>query len=141
MEPGRLNASRYRMGMSASFPNRAIPRRALNSYIRTMAFYLVTAVPDRSRMKELSARLVGDEIVAMRPFGRSLAYSLRNARLRRDGVAVWEEEDYCRPPLAQEREEVLDTYFRDLKVEPVQEGDGWEKIEDLPRLFPEFSKV
>jgi len=106
-----------------------------------MAFYLVTAVPDRSRMKELSARLVGDEIVAMRPFGRSLAYSLRNARLRRDGVAVWEEEDYCRPPLAQEREAVLDTYFRDLEVEPVQEGDGWEKIEDLPRLFPEFSKV
>jgi hypothetical protein len=47
-----------------------------------------------------------------------------------------------RPPLAQEREAVLvDTYFRDLKVEPVQEGDGWEKIEDLPRLFPEFSKV
>ena len=36
---------------------------------------------------------------------------------------------------------MLDTYFRDLKVEPVQEGDGWEKIEDLPRLFPEFSKV
>jgi hypothetical protein len=69
-----------------------------------MAFYLVTAVSDRSRMKELSARFV-------------------------------------RPPLAQEREAVLDTYFRDLKVEPVQEGDGWEKIEDLPRLFPEFSKV
>lgn len=90
-----------------------------------MAFYLVTAVPDRSRMKELSARLVGDEIVAMTPFGRSL----------------WEEEDYCRPPLTQEREAVIDTYFRDLKVEPVQEGDGWEKIEDLPRLFPEFSKV
>ena len=141
MEPGRLNASRYRIGMSASFPNRAISRRTLSSYIRIMAFYLVTAVPDRSRMKELSARLLGDEIVAMTPFGRSLAYSLRNARLRRDGVAVWEEEDYCRPPLAQEREAVLDIYFRDLKVEPVQEGDGWEKIEDLPRLFPEFSKV
>jgi hypothetical protein len=46
-----------------------------------MAFYLVTAIPDRSRMEELSARLAGSEIVAMRPFGQSLAYSLRNARL------------------------------------------------------------
>jgi hypothetical protein len=106
-----------------------------------MAFYLVTAVPDRLRMKELSARLVGDEIVVMKPFGPSLSYSLRNARLRRDAMAVWEEEDYCRPPLAQEREAMLDTYFRDLRVEPVQEGDGWEKIEDLPRLFPEFTEL
>jgi hypothetical protein len=56
-------------------------------------------------------------------------------------MAVWEEEDYCRPPLAQEREAMLDTYFRDLRVEPVQEGDGWEKIEDLPRLFPEFTEL
>jgi hypothetical protein len=106
-----------------------------------MAFYLVTAVPDRARMEELSTRLVGDEIVAMKPFGRSLSHSLRNARLRRDGVAIWEEEDYCRPPLAQEREAVLDAYFQDLRVEPVEEGEGWDRIEDLPRLFPEFAET
>jgi hypothetical protein len=104
-----------------------------------MAFYLVTAVPKPGLMKELSGRLAGKEIVAMKPFGRSLSYSLRNARLRKDGVAVWEEEDYCRPPLAQEREAVLDTYFHDLRVEPVEEGAGWEKIDVLPRLFPEFA--
>jgi hypothetical protein len=106
-----------------------------------MAFYLVTAIPEQARMEELSARLAGNEIVAMKPFGRSLAYSLRNARLRRDGVAVWEEEDYCRPPLAQEREAVLDSYFRDLTVEPVKEGSGWDKIDSLPRLFPEFAEA
>lgn len=106
-----------------------------------MAFYLVTAIPDHARMEELSARLAGNEIVAMRPFGQSLAYSLRNARLQRDGVALWEEEDYCRPPLAQEREAVLDSYFRDLRVKPVKEGSGWDKINSLPRLFPEFAKA
>jgi len=42
------------------------------------------------------------------------------------------------PPLAQEREAVLDDYFGDLRVEPVREGDGWEKIAALPRLFPQF---
>jgi hypothetical protein len=104
-----------------------------------MAFYLVTAVPKHGLMEQLSARLAGEEIVAMKPFGRSLTYSLRNARLRKDGVAVWEEEDYCRPPLAQEREAVLDAYFHDLQVEPVKEGAGWETIDALPRLFPEFT--
>jgi hypothetical protein len=106
-----------------------------------MAFYLVSAVPKRGLLDELSTRLKGKEIAAMKPFGRSLTYSLRNARLREDGFAVWEEEDYCRPPLAQEREAVLDAYFRDLRVEPVKEGAGWEEIEALPRLFPEFAKA
>ena len=44
--------------------------------------------------------------------------------MRSDGVAVWEEEDYCDPPLAQEREAVLDDYFGDLRVEAVKEGGG-----------------
>jgi hypothetical protein len=103
-----------------------------------LAFYLVSAVPKHGLMEELSARLAQDEFIALKPFGRTLTHSLRNARVRWDGVAVWEEEDYCSPPLAQEREAVLDTYFGDLRVEPVSEGEGWERIEGLPRLFPEF---
>ena len=49
----------------------------------------------------------------MRPFGRSLTYSLNHAGLRDDGYAVWEE-DYCSPPLAQERAAALDEFFDDL---------------------------
>jgi hypothetical protein len=73
----------------------------------------------------------------MRPFGTALQYSLDHARLDLQGNdwAVWEEEDYCRPPLAQERAAVLDTYFTNLSVETVQEGQGWERIESLPRLW------
>ncbi len=103
-----------------------------------MAFYLVSAVPKPGLIEELGERLDRDAFVDMRPFGKALTKGLKNARIRRDGVAVWEEEDYCSPPLAQEREAVLDDYFLDLRVEPVDEGDGWRKIEDLPRLFPEF---
>ncbi|HXG79634.1 MAG TPA: hypothetical protein VNJ31_09890 [Methyloceanibacter sp.] len=103
-----------------------------------MAFYLVSAVPRHGVMEELSRRLSGDEFSQMKPFGQALTHSLKHARIRWDGVAVWEEEDYCRPPLAQERLAVLDTYFIDLRVEPVEEGEGWERIEGLPRLFPEF---
>jgi len=49
---------------------------------------------------------------------------------------VWEEEDYCRPPLAQERAAVLDRYFEALAVEAVAEGTGWQRIAELPPLFP-----
>jgi hypothetical protein len=33
---------------------------------------------------------------------------------------------------------VLDRYFFDVRVEPVSEGEGWKRIELLPRFFPEF---
>ena len=103
-----------------------------------MAFYLVSAVPKQDLMEELGSRLAEDEFVGLRPFGKTVSHALKNARLRRDGVAVWEEEDYCDPPLVQERAAVLDTYFDDIRVEAVSEGDAWAKIEPLPRLFPEF---
>ena len=105
-----------------------------------MAFYLVSAVPNQDLMEELSERLARDEFMGLRPFGPTLSRSLKGARLRRDGVAVWEEEDYCRPPLAEERAAVLDDYFRDLRTEKVSEGGGWERIKALPRLFPAFEE-
>jgi hypothetical protein len=40
--------------------------------------------------------------------------------------------------LAEERAAVLDTYFDNLKIEMVQQGTGWRRIDDLPRLFPEL---
>src|SRR3954469_23906840 len=87
-----------------------------------MAHYLVSAVPRTDRLDELRARLTRDEFRELQPFGRALTKSLRDARLREDGLAVWEEEDYCRPPLAEERAAVLDTYFDDLKTQTVQQG-------------------
>jgi hypothetical protein len=103
-----------------------------------MAFYLVTAVPRHGLIEDLGERLAKDEFLELRPFGKALTRSLKEARIRRDGVAVWEEEDYCDPPLAQERAAVLDAYFLDLKVEPVEKGQGWKQIAELPYLFPEF---
>ena len=87
-------------------------------------------------MAELLERLARDEFLGMRPFGRALTSSLRRARRLPNGKVMWEEEDYCRPPLAQEREAVLDRYFEALSVEPVVEGSGWALIEGLPAMFP-----
>ena len=102
-----------------------------------MAYYLVRAQYRKEKLAELRKRLDSGEINQMRPFGTALQYGLDHARLDPEGGdwAVWEEEDYCRPPLAQERAAVLDTYFTSLSVEPVKEGQGWDRIQSLPRLW------
>jgi len=100
-----------------------------------MAYYLVKAKAHKDLLTELRSRLDSGEIEQMQPFGRALQYSLENARLNPQGWAVWEEEDYCRPPLAQERAAVLDTYFTDLSVERMQKGEGWAQIESLPDFW------
>jgi hypothetical protein len=100
-----------------------------------MAHYLVSARPVRERCADLRRQLEEGAFEALRPFGKTLTESLKNARITDDGRAVWEEEDYCSPPLAQEREAVLDSYFTDISVEPVTEGEGWRQIDDLPSLW------
>jgi len=100
-----------------------------------MAYYLVKAKAHKDLLTELRSRLDSGEIEQMQPFGRALQYSLENARLNPQGWAVWEEEDYCRPPLAQERAAVLDTYFTDLSVKRMQKGEGWAQIESLPDFW------
>ena len=105
-----------------------------------MAYYLVSARPVVHLMEELEAKLSGRGFVELRPFGRSLTASLEGARRMPDGTAVWEEEDYCRPPLAQERAAVLDRYFEQISVQPVEEGQGWQQLEGLPLLFPALAR-
>jgi hypothetical protein len=102
-----------------------------------MAYYLVKAKANREQLDDLKERLDRQEILQMRPFGQALDYSLKNARVDPQGWTVWEEEDYCHPPLAMERAAVLDTYFTDLSVEKVKEGAGWQRIEHLNKLWQE----
>jgi hypothetical protein len=100
-----------------------------------MAYYLVTAKPIRSKMDDLRKWLDSGEIRAMRPFGNALQMGLDNARWQSDGMAIWEEEDYCVPPLAQERAAVLDEYFTGLEVRHVNKDAGWEEIEQLKKIW------
>jgi hypothetical protein len=105
-----------------------------------MAHYLVAARPLVHRMEELENKLSERTFLELRPFGRALTASLEGARRMPDGTAVWEEEDYCRPPLAQERAAVLDQYFEEISVQPVEQGQGWQQLDGLPLLFPLTSR-
>ena len=100
-----------------------------------MAYYLVRARPREDKLVDLRSRIDSGEIQQMRPFGAAMDFSLRDAKVEADGTAVWEEEDYCSPPLAMERQAVLNDYFDGVTVEQVEEGKGWEAIDDLPGLW------
>ena len=100
-----------------------------------MAYYIVKAIADQHKLSDLRERLDSGEIEGMRPFGQALDFSLREARLAPDGYAIWEEEDYCSPPLAMERAALLDHYFSDLSVERVEKDQGWARLADLPVLW------
>lgn len=101
-----------------------------------MAYYLVRARLKPSLADELRMPLERGKFRSMRPFGPALTRSLEGARLDPGtGEAVWEEKDYCSPPLAMERAAVLDRYFDNLRVERVREGEGWRRITGLPSLW------
>lgn len=108
-----------------------------------MAYYLVRAKA-KGDQAELKRRLDAGEIRVMRPFGTALDDSPKGARLEPDGTWVWEEQDYCVPPLAMGRAAVLDTYFEGIValsrgasrvVETVQKGQGWKRLERLPSAW------
>jgi len=96
----------------------------------------VKAKPVTNKLTQLRERLDCGEFSSMSPFGMALERGLRDARIQPDGYATWEEEDYCVPPLAQERMAVLDKYFSNLTVDDIGEpGRGWKQIANLPSLW------
>jgi len=105
-----------------------------------MAYYLVTAKPIQPKMAALRKWLDSGEIRAMRPFGQALQMGLDNARWQSDATAIWEEEDYCVPPLAQERAAVLDEYFTELEVQHVSKGECWKQIDPLKNIWENHDK-
>ncbi|SDY75401.1 hypothetical protein [Halopenitus persicus] len=109
-----------------------------------MAYRFVRARPNRDRLPELRERLENGDVESMEPFGRALTAALERAKFDPEtGEAVWIEEDYCTPPLAMEREAVLDEYFEAITVvaDDVDETAGWKRLEDLPGLWEQISNV
>jgi len=101
-----------------------------------MALYIVRARP-KNDLSGLRKELNSGEISRLRPFGKTLQYGLDSAKIDpKDGYAFWIEEDYCTPPLAMERESVLDMYFEDITVQLISsEKEGLDRISKIPELW------
>jgi hypothetical protein len=101
-----------------------------------MAYYLVEGKINPKTEGDLKNKIEKHTFISLKPFGKALSFGLENARIEQPDVWLWEEEDYCTPPLKQERAAVIDRYFETIKTDKVAEGEGWKKIEHLPRVFP-----
>ncbi len=101
-----------------------------------MALYIVRAKP-KNDLSGLRKELNSGEISRLIPFGKTLQYGLDNAKFDpKDGYALWIEKDYCTPPLAMERESVLDRYFHDITVQLIaSEKEGQDRIANIARLW------
>ncbi|MEM2652094.1 MAG: hypothetical protein QXU87_08475, partial [Candidatus Caldarchaeum sp.] len=104
-----------------------------------MAHYLVSARAKNGALRRVRQLLDEGVIASMRPFGQALNFSLRTMRYDLRGNLLWEEEDHCIPPLAMERETVLDKYFDIVSIEPVNRGEGWSKLSFYPSVWTIFS--
>lgn len=98
-----------------------------------MAYYLVRAKP-KDNLSGLHTELEKQAIAQLHPYGQELQQALERARVDSDGYAVWEEQCFCSPPLAQERA-VLGAYFEHITTENTKRGAGWDDIHHLPSLW------
>lgn len=109
-----------------------------------MAKRFVRAQPNLEKLIDVRTRLDEGAIEDLKPFSRVMTKALENARFDpTTDEAVWIQEDYCSPPLAMERAEVLEQYFTELIIveKDVDEPAAWQRIDDLPSLWGAFSSI
>jgi hypothetical protein len=96
----------------------------------------------KARFKEVSAaefqrKLLDGTIANQKPDGPELVDSMNRAVLKESGEVEWSELCYCNPPLAHERQTVLDDHFDDISTEVIethQEYDGRPFMDYLAEL-------
>lgn len=74
---------------------------------------------------EFFARLTDGTIENQEPDGRELVASMNRAVVAKNGIIEWSEMCYCAPPLAHERATVLDAYFDEITVEPIDSYESY----------------
>jgi hypothetical protein len=79
-------------------------------------------------------KLNDGSIANQRPDGAEIMASMERAVVNQDGGIEWTERCYCDPPLAHERATVLDAYFEDFLIEPVDAHRNFAGVPFLDRL-------
>ena len=92
----------------------------------------------RAKFREETAaafltKLTDGTIEGQRPDGPELMASMKRAVVGDDGLIEWSEMCYCDPPLAHERETVLDAHFDIISADPIDTHKNY-----LGRAFIEY---
>ena len=99
--------------------------------------YRVTARFKTETAGDLLRRLDEGSIAAQQPDGQEIVASLHRAVVTGANTVRWTERCFCDPPLAHERETILDRYFGDITTEPVEDYEryaGKPFVEHLKKL-------
>lgn len=88
--------------------------------------YEIKAKFNQSKAKEFHQRLTDGTIQKQRPDGPEMVDSMNRATIDDKGFVNWTENCYCSPPLKHERATVLDQYFTDMKIEPIEDHKTFE---------------
>ncbi|NNF77101.1 MAG: hypothetical protein HKN05_03640 [Rhizobiales bacterium] len=76
--------------------------------------------------REFLSKLTDGTVAAQRPDGSEIIASMERAVVNPAGQVEWSELCYCSPPLAHERETVLDLHFTDISTEPAEAHTRYE---------------
>ena len=85
----------------------------------------------------LLGKLTDGTVASQRPDGPEIVASMERAVLTGDGQVEWSETCYCSPPLAHERETVLDHHFDDISTQQIgayERYDGTPLMDHLRRF-------
>ena len=93
-----------------------------------MIYHVTARFRDDTALEFLS-KLTDGTVAAQRPDGSEIVASMERAVVNADGQVEWSELCYCSPPLAHERETVLDLHFADIRTEPTE---AYERYEGQP---------
>ncbi len=88
----------------------------------------------------LLAKLTDGTIASQRPDGAELVASMERAVVNANGETEWSELCYCDPPLAHERETVLDLHFDDIRTSPIEAYEQYKGHEFMDHLRALVSK-
>jgi hypothetical protein len=84
-------------------------------------------------------KLTDGSVAAQHPDGAEIVAAMERAVITGDGHVEWSETCYCSPPLAHERETVLDHHFDDISTEEIsayQHYDGTPLMAHLRGMRP-----
>ena len=81
--------------------------------------YQVKAKFNYFKAQEFYQKLTDGTIEQQRPDGPEMVNSMNRATIDDNGDINWTELCYCPNPLQHERATIYDTYFTDIKTEPI----------------------
>ncbi|MDN3669065.1 hypothetical protein QWY93_06975 [Echinicola jeungdonensis] len=96
--------------------------------------YQVKAKFNFDKAREFYQKLTDGTIEKQRPDGPEIVSSMKRATIDERGKINWTEMCFCATPLQHERATVYDTYFTEIKTEPISDHKAIEGMSFMEKL-------